>query len=680
MAAENPTLPARRRTSAEAPEPPEGPGAPGDAPGPRPRRAPAGWSETPVGWWVVVGLLTVLLVLVGAALVERIAYRGDVLPGVDVAGLDVAGRSAAATRRAVEGRARALATEPLAVRINGRRASIPADGIGARVDVDSTVRSARRAGRSRNPVDQIVGVVLRRFRPDRVDLDVDVDEARLRRSIEALSPPGSSGVVEGGLRFEGARVVVVTPRAGQGVDVAAATARIERELRRGSTRAVDLPRGRIEPTVGLDAVRRAAARARAILSAPVVIDVATTPPGAAPGTARGARRPPGRDEAGASRPDAPEAPPPTPAPTPAPMTLAPEQVGPLLGTEARNGELEIVVDTARLRGVLSKPLAAIETAPVDATFAVDGASVSVVPSTPGRKADLEAVGDAIARGSHRVTAPVVEKQPAHDTAWARKLNITELVSSFTTHYPCCPPRVANIKRAVATLDGAIVEPGEVFSLNERLGPRTAEKGYVKAPAIAGDLSYFEDYGGGVSQVSTTLFNATFFGGYEDVSHAAHSLYISRYPMGREATINWPGLDNKFRNDSKSGVLIKAWAGSTSITVSYYGNKEGRTVRAEGPNILETIEPTTEYVEDPTVPPDEEREVQSGYRGYVVENFRIISRPGREDVRQRFVVRYSMRPRKIARAPAPRAPDPAHPPRPGAPSPKPTSPTTEPPST
>jgi len=622
----------------------------------------------------------VLLVLVGAALVERIAYRGDVLPGVDVAGLDVAGRSAAATRRAVEGRARALATEPLAVRINGRRASIPADGIGARVDVDSTVRSARRAGRSRNPVDQIVGVVLRRFRPDRVDLDVDVDEARLRRSIEALSPPGSSGVVEGGLRFEGARVVVVTPRAGQGVDVAAATARIERELRRGSTRAVDLPRGRIEPTVGLDAVRRAAARARAILSAPVVIDVATTPPGAAPGTARGARRPPGRDEAGASRPDAPEAPPPTPAPTPAPMTLAPEQVGPLLGTEARNGELEIVVDTARLRGVLSKPLAAIETAPVDATFAVDGASVSVVPSTPGRKADLEAVGDAIARGSHRVTAPVVEKQPAHDTAWARKLNITELVSSFTTHYPCCPPRVANIKRAVATLDGAIVEPGEVFSLNERLGPRTAEKGYVKAPAIAGDLSYFEDYGGGVSQVSTTLFNATFFGGYEDVSHAAHSLYISRYPMGREATINWPGLDNKFRNDSKSGVLIKAWAGSTSITVSYYGNKEGRTVRAEGPNILETIEPTTEYVEDPTVPPDEEREVQSGYRGYVVENFRIISRPGREDVRQRFVVRYSMRPRKIARAPAPRAPDPAHPPRPGAPSPKPTSPTTEPPST
>ncbi|MCL4293065.1 MAG: VanW family protein, partial [Acidimicrobiia bacterium] len=362
------------------------------------------------------------------------------------------------------------------------------------------------------------------------------------------------------------------------------------------------------------------------------------------------------------------------------MTLAPEQVGPLLGTEARVGELEIVVDTARLRGVLSKPLAAIETAPVDATFAVDGASVSVVPSTPGRKADLEAVGDAIARGSHRVTAPVVEKQPAHDTAWARKLNITELVSSFTTHYPCCPPRVANIKRAVATLDGAIVEPGEVFSLNERLGPRTAEKGYVKAPAIAGDLSYFEDYGGGVSQVSTTLFNATFFGGYEDVSHAAHSLYISRYPMGREATINWPGLDNKFRNDSKSGVLIKAWAGSTSITVSYYGNKEGRTVRAEGPNILETIEPTTEYVEDPTVPPDEEREVQSGYRGYVVENFRIISRPGREDVRQRFVVRYSMRPRKIARAPAPRAPDPAHPPRPGAPSPKPTSPTTEPPST
>src|SRR4029079_8162873 len=133
----------------------------------------------------------------------------------------------------------------------------------------------------------------------------------------------------------------------------------------------------------------------------------------------------------------------------------------------------------------------------------------------------------------------------------------------------------------------VVLPGQTFSLNEALGPRTAAKGYVPAPAIGEDLGLVEDVGGGVSQVSTTLFNATYFGGYEDVTHEVHAIYISRYPKGREATLNYPSIDNEFRNDTAAGVLIRSSYTDTSLTVSFYGSKAGRTVRSEGPNTLET---------------------------------------------------------------------------------------------
>src|SRR5262249_60075903 len=139
----------------------------------------------------------------------------------------------------------------------------------------------------------------------------------------------------------------------------------------------------------------------------------------------------------------------------------------------------------------------------------------------------------------------------------------------------------------------VVAPGAVFSLNDALGPRTPERGFVRAPVFYGEFT--EDYGGGVSQLATTVFNAVFFGGYVDVAHQPHSIYISRYPMGRESTINWGTIDVKFRDDSHAGVLIRASYTSSSITVSFYGDKEGKVVTAQGPFILATRPPTTQLI-------------------------------------------------------------------------------------
>lgn len=582
---------------------------------------------------LIAGVLVLLCVL--AALGERLAYRGRVLPGVEIAGLDAGGMPERRLAATLRGEARRLTTQPVRARAGGTMLSVNPSALGLELDPVPNVRAARRAGRQGGPLAVLAGTILRRVRPDRLDLVVGLDDDRLAGVLDGWVRLTGRGLVDGDLRFEGARVVPVWPRAGIGVQRVEAERRLRAHLAAGGRGVVRLPVGRTDPVIDRADVTRALRQARRILAAPITFTI--------------------------------------PAEAPQRVRLEPEAIGGVLATRVRGSRLTVTADPARLRGMLAEPLAAAETPPVDATWEVDGTRARVVPARDGRLADLDAAAAAIARAERRIAVGMQPVPPARTTEWAERLNITELVSSYTTSHPCCQPRVRNIHLAADTINGTVVEPGAVFSLNQALGPRTTEKGYVPAPAITADLDYEDAVGGGVSQLSTTLFNAVFFGCYEDVTHTVHSLYISRYPMGREATLNYPSIDNKFRNDSGSGVLIRTSYTATSITVSLYGNREGRMCRAEGPNILETIPPSVTYVDDPTLPAGTERVVREGLTGYVVENFRVISRPGRPDVRQRFVARYAMRPTRIARGTGPPPPAPPAPPPPAPPAPPPEPP-------
>lgn len=147
------------------------------------------------------------------------------------------------------------------------------------------------------------------------------------------------------------------------------------------------------------------------------------------------------------------------------------------------------------------------------------------------------------------------------------------VSRFTTYHDCCEPRVHNIQLIARTLDGYVVYPGEEFSINDVVGRRTSSKGYVAAPVLCSG-GYCEGIGGGISQFATTMFNAIFWGGYEDIYHRPHSVWISRYPVGIEATLGYPSLDVAFRNDTVTPVTIHTRSTSTSITVELWGNAGG----------------------------------------------------------------------------------------------------------
>jgi vancomycin resistance protein YoaR len=319
----------------------------------------------------------------------------------------------------------------------------------------------------------------------------------------------------------------------------------------------------------------------------------------------------------------------------------------------------VKVPARKVDEVLAPYFSAVETPPQNATFAVDGATVTVQPAVAGRGVNLPKATRDIetamqARGeARRVEVPLSRIEPERSTEEARAMQITEPVASFTTNFKPGEARVKNIVRIAELVDGAVIDPGAKFSLNKTSGPRTVERGFVPAPVIY-DGEFDEDVGGGVSQFATTLFNAAFFAGVPLKEHKAHSFYISRYPLGREATLSWPHPDVVFVNDYATHLLVKASVGTSSVTVTLYGKKDGREVTTEtGPRESPT-RPKISCVKDPEVAPGQERVRQSPAPGFSVQITRTITRPGSKAQTESYVTVYSPKNKVIGYNPVPNA--------------------------
>lgn len=213
------------------------------------------------------------------------------------------------------------------------------------------------------------------------------------------------------------------------------------------------------------------------------------------------------------------------------------------------------------------------------------------------------------------------------------------ISSFTTRYPCCQPRVTNIKRAAALLDGTVIRPGGMFSMNAALGRRTRARGFVAAPQISGGL-LVDSVGGGISQVATTIYNAAFLAGLELVEHTPHSFYISRYPKGREATISWGGPELVIRNDWEAPARLRVRTSDTAITVSVFSSRLGRRIEAASGEPYRYERPGTMYVVNYRLPPGARRPVQpAGGPGFSISYTRAVFQHANLRRRERFRVRY-----------------------------------------
>jgi vancomycin resistance protein YoaR len=328
----------------------------------------------------------------------------------------------------------------------------------------------------------------------------------------------------------------------------------------------------------------------------------------------------------------------------------------------------------------------VDRKPADAAFVVlPSDRVQVRPALPGLKLDVDAAKRAILAAAltpdDRVARLLVEQaQPERSTREARAMGITGRVAGYTTYYGGDPNRIHNVQLVARLIDKALIAPGKVFSFNETTGERTEDKGFLEAPVIInGELE--NGLGGGVCQVSTTVFNAAFEAGLPIESRTNHALYISHYPQGRDATVNYPDIDLKFRNDTGNWLLVRTFVGAYALTVKLYGTPQGRRVESDTGELKVTGPPGLKRVPDPSTLVGTEVIEESGQPSRSTSVVRRVYSSGGKLLSQTAwsswyrsepeVVRYGTKPR-------PKAPPPPEKPKAKQPPPPPPPTETQPP--
>jgi vancomycin resistance protein YoaR len=537
--------------------------------------------------------------VVGAAVVGGLAVAYGVLllaagsgvpRGTTVAGVDIGGLSPAAATARLEQELGARSERPLTVTAEDRSFALQPATAGLSFDAAATVASA-----AHRPLDP-VGLVRRLFGGVDVSPVVRVDDAKLAGALGDVAAEVDHPAREGGVRFTAGQPVAVPPLAGYGVQRAAAE-RAVADAYLVRTGPVALPLGELAPMVSAADVQAALqGYATTAVSAPVRLVVAKRQ-----------------------------------------VVVVPRTFAPYLALTARDGRLVPELDAAGLERALKRPLAGLERAPVDATFRLTGGSPEIVASRPGTQIPLATLAsgfvEAAGRSSDRVVrVAVVPVQPRLTTAKANKLGVVEKISSFTTHYPYAAYRLQNIHRAADLVDGTVLLPGQVFSLNRIVGERTAANGFAIG-TIINEGRFAKDYGGGTSQVATTTFNAAFFAGLKILEHKTHSFYISRYPAGREATVAWPDVDLRFQNDSGHAIVIDTSYTDSTVTVAMWGTK---VWDIESVSSARYNERAYGVVYDPTPA----CVVQGGVDGFDIDVTRVFTRGGVVVRREPFHTHYA----------------------------------------
>lgn len=479
--------------------------------------------------WVLLILVAVAvaaLAYVGAA----VAVTGRVAPGTSVAGVAVGGLRAGAVQDRLAAALTGSATSTLTVAAADRPARlVPAD---AGLVFDPATVAAQLTAFSLDPrrmIDHLSGGG---------EVVPEADSRRLDAALRAVATELDVPGADAKLSFDGARAVVTAAVPGRSIDRERAAVML-RSMWLGADGVIVLPTTTVQPAVTTQAMQEA-------------VDRLVTPAVAAPLTVAV-----NSDKA----------------------VLPPEAIAPTLSLERQDdGSLALSVDGKAMLAAVIKAAPGFQADSRNARIVLSAGKPTIIPSVTGKTiapAELAAAATvALGRSDpagRTAVVKAVESQPTFTTEQAKALGIVERTSFSATNLTSNPGRTANLRLAASKINGMIVKPGETFSLNKVLGERTAARGWNKAPIII-EGRLVNDYGGGVSQMATSIFNNVFFTGLEDIEHKPHSFYISRYPEGREATVHYPELDLRWRNDSPYGVLIDAAIRQGQVQVGFWSTK------------------------------------------------------------------------------------------------------------
>ena len=491
----------------------------------------------------LVLLAVLLLAAIGAAVARALEYRGAAKPGVQVLGIDVGGK----THAQIDASLARWARLPVTIRAGGHSYHVPRGWL-VSVDRGATATRALAAG---STVSLLV--------PH--DIEVEPVIARAQGAADVLTEIARAGEtpVSATVTMHGTNAVVTPARIGRSLDRVALL-----HLLSDDVDVVDAPFTTARPPILDPAARSAAATAELLLAAPVAIDY------------HGARL----------------------------GALTPLQLSRALLIKARTHRFAVGFDAERLAQAVRPRLGKWIRRARNAQFAVAGDRVRVIPSRPGRDVDPAQLVVAVtkaAHGTHIARIDLGERDAELSTQKAKALGIREQLASYTTQMgESSSNRIHNVHLMADFIDGTLIEPGETFSFNDVVGERTAERGFLEGQMIIGSL-VLPSIGGGVCQTATTLFNDAFEIGLPILERTNHNLYLSHYPIGRDATVSWGGPDFKFRNDLKHGILIKTSYTDSTLTFTFYGTSEHRRVVAHTSPQVNWRGPSMNYAVDPNAP-------------------------------------------------------------------------------
>jgi vancomycin resistance protein YoaR len=498
--------------------------------------------------------VAIVAILLAAWILDSRAHDGEAMRNVEIAGRAVGGRGVEALEAVAEDVASGYADASVVIATPDGDIETDAAAIGLAVDVDATVERALDVGRDDplplRPLRWLTGLVSSR----EAGVDVSVDRGALRALVAEQDPTGRTEPVEPGITAEDGQLAVVLGEPGEGIDAESIADAIEAAASAGA-----LPI-RVEAEPGPLAPRFSPADAEALLE-----------------EAEPLSRAPLHVVAGETE-----------------ATIPASTIRSWLRSTPGDDELELALDEDDALADLAELLPDTTSAPQDARFTVENGEPVLLEGVPGTGCCApEAIGFILGaiRGGHAedsddapVRLPLTEVEPDQTTEDLEALGIVEEIGSFTTRHKCCENRVSNIHRIADIVRGVVIEPGSRFSVNDFVGKRTTENGFVVDHVIENG-SFSEAVGGGISQFATTLFNAAFFGGLDFVEYQSHSIYISRYPYGREATLSYPHPDLVLENTTPHGVLIWPTYDGTSITITLYSTKYAhgeQTAQSEAP--------------------------------------------------------------------------------------------------
>jgi len=545
---------------------------------------------------LIVGGILALLALVYVALI--LMSGGDVRPGSVVRGVTIGGLSSAEAVASLDATLGKVSTKPFKLEAAGKEFVVKPKDAGLEFDATATVQSA--SGRSWNPLALAADLLSQR----EVEPVVVVDDVALTSQLGGIALAIDRPAIEPSITIKKQEATLKAGKNGRALDVEATSALLIEDMLK-AREPISAPIVKVPPLISEESADESMALAKSAMAQPIIV------------------------KAGDSS-----------------AKLRPKAISRALTFTAVGDQLEPRIDGQVLQRALDGKLEGAEIPGRDASFEIVDGSPVVVPSVVGRGvSDVElatAVLDVIDEDSpdRSVAVSMAVREPAVTTEQARSLGITERLSTFTQKFPYAAYRVQNIGQAARNVNGTLLLPGQTFSMNDAMKERTEANGYTVGFVVGAGGVFAEDLGGGVSAATTTVWTGAFFAGMERVSTQAHSIYISRYQPGLEATVAWGLFDMKFKNDMPTGVFITTAMSNTSMTVTFWGTRIYDEIKAEfGPK--QNIVPfTTIFDKSKTCLG------QGGMDGFTIAVDRVFYKDGVEVKRETITTNYRAAPEVV----------------------------------